>query len=188
MNIKLNTQSRVFSAKRTQAPAASDAPKAACCSGGPSDSAQISTQSSGVNIAALLAEFGGRPHWISPVCRTLAANDAPHDFINVVVSFESTRSPLAVKVACRQIEAKLGRVRPSIYCAADIDILAHWEQPRPTHAQQFVQESYLLPLVDNLLLGLGLQCLSEIPPCTDMVSLQLEGGLMIGLETLELGR
>lgn len=56
MNIKLNTQSRVFSAMRNPASSAPAESNAASNAAGPSDSAQISAQSSGVNVAALLAE------------------------------------------------------------------------------------------------------------------------------------
>ena len=139
-------------------------------------------------IEALLAEFG--PLWLSPICRTKAIGCAVQDYLNCVVSFESLCLFADVKSSCKQIEADLGRVRSSPWCAADIDILCCWGDVVRTHARQIVQEPYLWSMVDSLLVAMDfsdgdLQDGSH-DRCRKMVTLTLSSGHHIGEHALYL--
>ncbi|WP_196221569.1 2-amino-4-hydroxy-6-hydroxymethyldihydropteridine diphosphokinase [Sansalvadorimonas verongulae] len=105
-------------------------------------------------IAALIQECGGL--LLSSVCQTAPDSGEGSDYLNAVGSVESSHSPEEFRSLCKSIETRLGRVRPSPVCAADIDILAVWEVPAATCAQAFVSEPYFQPLVNSLLLELDL--------------------------------
>ncbi|WP_281646138.1 2-amino-4-hydroxy-6-hydroxymethyldihydropteridine diphosphokinase [Parendozoicomonas sp. Alg238-R29] len=105
-------------------------------------------------VDALLRECGALH--LSPVCRTAPSHGKGPDYLNAIVSLESVLPPTNFRTLCKSIEASLGRVRPSDSCAADIDILAVWNQPEKTCAVAFIDEAYLQPMADAVLESLEL--------------------------------
>ncbi len=139
-------------------------------------------------IEALLAEFGAL--WVSPVCRTRAVGGDFQDYLNGVVSFESSRRLSSIVLSCKAIEDDLGRVRPSPVCAADIDILACWDAAAVMPSQEVVTESYLQPQTDVLLAVLGegeqtLRCsFAGAGACVETVALTRSNGQVLGIQPL----
>ncbi|MCL6269969.1 2-amino-4-hydroxy-6-hydroxymethyldihydropteridine diphosphokinase [Sansalvadorimonas sp. 2012CJ34-2] len=134
-------------------------------------------------IGALLESF--EEIWLSPVCKTTSTVGYGPDYFNAVASLTSALSPREFRKECKRIEYELGRVRPSVYCAADIDILACWDQPEPTYAQLFVEESYYQPQADSVLDQLGL-CSKQVSDIPEGVQMALPDGRLIGLDTVHL--
>ena len=135
-------------------------------------------------IEELLKAFG--EVCLSPVCRTEPADCDGPEYLNAVASVESALAPPEFRFFCKDIEARLGRVRPSSVCAADMDLLACWEQPSPTRARDFIQEAYFQPQADSVLAKLGLRCECSPILCTETVSLALRDGRLVGKDTLQL--
>ncbi len=133
-------------------------------------------------IEALLVEFESL--WVSPVCRTSAVGGDYADYLNGVVSFESSRRLSSVVLSCKTIEDVLGRVRPSSVCAADIDVLMSWEASALIVPQRFTTETYLQPQTDALLAALvgGGEILP--PPCPALVALTRSNGQVLGTQPL----
>lgn len=136
-------------------------------------------------IEALLQEFN--EILLSPVCQTAPSHGEGPDYLNAVVSLNSPLSFSDLRSTCKSIEARLGRVRPSAVCAADIDILAVWEKPEKTNAASFISEPYLQPLVDSVLQPLNLfsgsrQAINE----QSMVDILLSDGRQVGQQVVQL--
>ena len=134
-------------------------------------------------VDALLECFG--EICLSPVCKTVSTVGYGPDYYNAVASLTTFMSPREFRKECKRIEYELGRVRPSVHCAADIDILACWDQPEPTCAQLFIEETYYRPQADSVLEHLGL-CSKEIYEVPGGVEMFLSDGRMIGQETVQL--
>ena len=131
-------------------------------------------------VDALLESFGDI--WLSPVYQTVSTVGYGADYYNAVASLTSFLSPRELRKECKRIEYELGRVRPSINCAADIDILACWDQPEPTCAQLFIEETYYQPQADSVLDQLGL-CSRQVLETEDGILMHLADGRAIGRGT-----
>ena len=136
-------------------------------------------------IEALLQEFS--EILLSPVCQTAPSHGEGPDYLNAVVSLNSSLSFSDLRSTCKSIEARLGRVRPSPVCAADIDILAVWEKPEKTSAASFISEPYLQPLVDVVLQPLNLFSGSEQAiNAQSLVTVLLSDGRKVGQQVVQL--
>ncbi len=99
-------------------------------------------------IESLLTEFGEIR--LSPVCKTEAVSSAgvilDSEYLNAVASFESDLSSEELRDWCKTVEARLGRVRPSSLCAADMDILLCSADEFSLSDLGEIEEPYFQPL------------------------------------------
>ena len=78
------------------------------------------------------------------------AHDGAPDYYNAVACFESGWSPDRLNDWCKIVEQKLGRVRGSNLCRADLDILLVVDD-RSDASISDIDDIYFRPLVQELL-------------------------------------
>ncbi|WP_252176959.1 2-amino-4-hydroxy-6-hydroxymethyldihydropteridine diphosphokinase [Endozoicomonas sp. 4G] len=130
-------------------------------------------------IQALRQQFGRV--WVSSLIQTsaeggAAAKEKAADYYNAVACFESDASPASINGWCKRIEDQLGRVRGSLKCRADLDILQVVEDVRAVRISA-IEEVYYRPLVEQLW---NFQRGDPVSVFTDAVNLALEAGVKLG--------
>ncbi|WP_062262965.1 2-amino-4-hydroxy-6-hydroxymethyldihydropteridine diphosphokinase [Endozoicomonas arenosclerae] len=98
-------------------------------------------------IEAFRQQFGTL--LVSSLIQTSAEGVDAADYYNAVVCFESEATPASINQWCKQIEDQLGRVRGSLKCRADLDILQAVEDVRDVTLSA-IEEVYFRPLVKQL--------------------------------------
>ncbi|MGI9280272.1 MAG: 2-amino-4-hydroxy-6-hydroxymethyldihydropteridine diphosphokinase [Endozoicomonas sp.] len=125
-------------------------------------------------IQALRQQFGSL--LVSSLIQTSAEGVEAADYYNAVVCFESEASPSSINQWCKQIEDQLGRVRGSLQCRADLDILQVAEGAMDVKISA-IEEVYYRPLVKQLC---HFQAGRPVSVFTDAVSMAFESGVTLG--------
>lgn len=130
-------------------------------------------------IQALRQQFGTL--LVSSLIQTSAegnamAKEKVADYYNAVVCFESEASSTLINSWCKQTEDRLGRVRGSLKCRADLDILQVVEDVREVKVNA-IKEVYYRPLLKQLW---NFQRGRPISVFTGAINLAFEKGVKLG--------
>ncbi|KEQ16963.1 2-amino-4-hydroxy-6-hydroxymethyldihydropteridine diphosphokinase [Endozoicomonas numazuensis] len=124
-------------------------------------------------IQALRQQFG--TVLVSSLIQTTAEGVDAADYYNSVVCFESEASSIAINQWCKQVEDRLGRIRGSLQCRADLDILQAVEDVRDVKVSA-IEEIYYRPLVKQLW---HFQTGKPVQVFTDAVCMTFESGVQL---------
>ena len=131
-------------------------------------------------ILALRESFGSLS--VSSLIKTKAVGSEAADYLNAVVCFRSDKKSDELKLWCKSLENRLGRVRGVQNCRADLDILLSADEINQADVAQ-VTEHYYLSLLKQLTL---FQSGEEVQPLPGSVALALRDDEIIGLVPAEL--
>ncbi len=116
---------------------------------------------------------------VSSIIRTRAEGSRAADYLNAVVCLRSELTPEQLNYWCKQQEDCLGRVRGSLACRADIDILQAVNQPLEVSVSS-VREAFFQPLLEQLV-SIQTDDSSYTPPQQAM-SIRLATGIELGVK------
>ncbi|WOG29005.1 2-amino-4-hydroxy-6-hydroxymethyldihydropteridine diphosphokinase [Endozoicomonas sp. 8E] len=129
-------------------------------------------------IQALRQQFGTL--LVSSLIQTSAdgavAEERVADYYNAVACFESDVSSALINGWCKQVEDRLGRVRGSLKCRADLDILQVVDDVREVKIST-IEEVYYRPLVKQLW---NFQMGRPVSVFTGAINLVFETGVKLG--------
>ncbi|WP_422135231.1 2-amino-4-hydroxy-6-hydroxymethyldihydropteridine diphosphokinase [Endozoicomonas sp. ALD040] len=104
------------------------------------------------------------------------AKERAADYYNAVACFESEVSSASINGWCKQVEDRLGRVRGSLECRADLDILQVVDDVRDVRISS-IEEVYYRPLVKQLW---NFQMGRPVSVFTGAINLVFEPGVKLG--------